>query len=625
MTAGPASPSINVAGHAGEPFISFPASAMGGTIAERFVAVAKANAERPALQDMTRAMTYGELARQVERIASATAAATKDRPGLVATLLAHDISFPAALLGVLASGRAIAPLDASHPAERNRRIADHAQVAAVISTRQFADEAHSLFASDPNVIVLDAIDDAPPPAEPSGTPDDLAYVYYTSGSTGAPNGVRHSHLNGVFDAWQNTHFCRFSREDRFALLYSGAVIGGLRNILFALLNGASLHILPPVELGPDGLIREIRARRITVLPAVPAVLRRIFAATPPDEPLDSVRMVRTGGDRMDWSDFDALRRAAPGARFHMAIGSTECCSSYAQWTVEDLVDGRGLRLPVGREVPGVELAILDDDGDPVPDGEIGQFVVSSRYLAQGYWREPRLTRERFSAHPSDPSARVFKTGDMGRRRADGLYEFVGRKDQLIKLRGHRIEPTDVEAALRAAPGVADAAVVVRRLASGAAKTMVAYAELLPGVKGLLPRHLKSMISQQLPVHMHPSIFFIVEALPRLANLKLDRMALDRLDAERAGNVTDRKADACVDEVARAFERVLSCDAATPDDNLLSLGGDSLQAVDMTLELERRFGVRISAEAFGEFPDIRSLAAWISDRRPWRAPLSTHRA
>jgi amino acid adenylation domain-containing protein len=614
MTAAPELP-IDFGGPTDQPFEPIPLSALEGSVPDRFDAVARRFADRPAIEDLDRRLTYEELAALVRRIAAGIERSAGGREGPVAVLLRNDASFPAALLGVLKAGRTVAPLDADHPIERNALIARHAGVAAVVSGGELVGPARRLFSEEPSIIDLEALEDAPAGFEPPRAgPDDLAFLLYTSGSSGAPKGVCHSHRNALNDTLLATLIGHFGPEDRMSMFYS-AVIGGIRNILGALLNGACLHVLPPLELGAQGLVREIKARRITTCLSVPTLFRRIAGAVEPGDRLDSVRLVRLAGDRVEWSDVELFRRVfAPGAHLNVAIGSTECSSTYAHWFIGAKARPDGGRLPVGRPLPGLSLSIQGPDGQPVPGGEVGEFVVAGRCLALGYWNDPGQTRRVFTHDPDDPRVSIFRTGDMGLRRPDGLLEFVGRKDQLVKLRGHRIEPAEVETALRSCDGVADAAVVVRRWEDGRPRSLAGYVELIPGVKGLLPRHVRAMMEQHVPRYMVPASLFVVEALPRLANFKLDRVALSRLDDQRNIPAGAGAPEILVGEVAAVFEQIVGVSGATPEDNLLSLGGDSLQAVDVMLELQDRTGVAIPSEVFAQSQTIRELAVWIGSQR-----------
>jgi non-ribosomal peptide synthetase component F len=289
------------------PFEPFPSSAVEGSIVARFEATARRFSARIALSDMARRLTYAELATLVERIAAATAAAVSGRAGPVAILLPRDVHFPAAMLAVLASGRGFVPLDPGNPEERNRLIAIQSGAAAVISAGDLAERARKLFPPDLPTLDIDAIGGLAgraPLARPAA--ETLACVVYTSGSTGRPKGAYHDHRNLLHDVMQQTNTLHLDHSDRVALLYSPTVIGAIREIMMALLNGASLHILPPQELQPAGLVREIRDRGITICRLVPVLLRRMAR-----------RSDRISGSRAC---------ASSGSARNGSIGATSTCS-----------------------------------------------------------------------------------------------------------------------------------------------------------------------------------------------------------------------------------------------------------------------------------------------------------
>ena len=602
-----------------EPFEPMPEAALEGSVLDRFLHMAERFPHRLAVQDDAVALTYAELRAQVIRIAGAVAAATEGLKGPVAVLARHDAGFAAAFLGAMASGRMAILLDGGHPAERNRRIAAHSGACAVAAAPELAGYARDIFAPGTPIIDLDA--PAPDPERPLPRigPDDLAYVLYTSGSTGEPKGVFHDHRTAVHGILLFTEFARIRPDDRLCIFYSG-VISTVRRTLGALLNGASLHIFQAEALGAAGIAREVRARGITIIVDVPTIFRRLAGAAEPGGILEKLRFVCLSGDRCDWADHDAfLGATAPGAEFAISAASTEAPAGYARWIVDPSTRTPEGRLPIGYTVRDMDLWIEDAEGQPAADGEVGELMVSSRYLARGYWRNPEATADRFRPDPKDPSARIFSTGDVGLRRPDGLFELVGRKDRQIKLRGHRIEPAETEGVLRGFAGVADAAAVVRQYGAGVNRALVAYVELKPGFQALKPRHLMAKSVQALPRHLAPSVIFIVQALPRLMNFKVDRTALDALDAQRGQRDAGRADDPVLDRVARAFEKIVPGAHATPEDNLLSLGGDSLQAVELALELERAMGVKIPGAVMQHSQSIRDLAAWVADRIKEQAP------
>ena len=589
------------------PFEPFPAAAMDGSVADRFDAIARRCPGELAASDRERSLTYGELRAMAASISGMIAAAGA-RPGPVAILLANEARYAAAMLGVLAAGRAYVPLDAHHPIERNRQIAQHSEAATVVSAGSAADTASAIFAGALPVIDIDSLNDSEAAASPvRPRPDDIANITYTSGSTGRPKGVYQNHRGLLHDITQSTNTLRLSPADRTIAFHSPSFLHGTRIIFGALLNGGSVHMLRPSEIGAVGIADEIRARRITVFRAVASLFTSVAATLAAGERLDSLRLVYLGGDRVAWGDFDAFRRACrPDAVFGVHLSSTECSTVYLQWLIDERRRSFGGRLPIGRPLADRTVSLVDEGGSPVEPGEVGEFAVTSRYVALGYWREPELSARAFTVDPGNPAVRTYRTGDLGRRRPDGLYEFIGRKDAQIKLHGHRIEPGEVEAALRSAPPVRDAAVVVRRNSEGVPRSLVGYVELRPGTKGVLPRHLLAMAAQALPAAMVPAVIVISAELPRLANLKIDRARLAEIDAARAGAPTE-DADRFVRGIVQLFEQVLNLSGATPDDSVATLGGNSLHKVEIALELERRFGIRTPVGWLSASQSIRELA------------------
>lgn len=607
---------IDYGGPVDRPFEPFPATALDRSVVHRFVEIAERFSERPAIVEPARSLSYAELRRLAAAISAAVCTIAEGRKGPIAILLPAEARFPAAMLGVLTAGRGYVPLDASFPCERNRLIATHAGVAAVISAGDLARKAGALFCHELPVLDLDAL---PRSNHEQSTvdlcpiSDDLAYVLYTSGSTGTPKGVYQNHRNLLHDVMQYTNALHLDYRDRLSFFYSPSVAGAIPDIWGALLNGASLHVLPPRDLQPDGLVRQIRRQGITIYHSVPTLARRVVEALAPGERFDTVRLAYLSGDRVDWSDVDVFRRGFPAdTLLYLALNSTESARTYCHWFLDEGVRGTSPRLPVGRAIPDRTLSVVDPEGRPVADGEIGEFLLESRYVALGYWRAPELTALSFS-NADGGGARLLRTGDLGLRRPDGLYEFRGRKDQRLKLHGHSIEPAEIEIALRGCPGIRDGAVVVRKDATGEPRSLAAYAERDPGSTGLLPRHVSAMLAKSLPVYMVPSTIFVSSELPRLANFKIDRLRLAELDAVRATNLSERAGNPLIDEIAEIYEEVLTVAGATAEDTLNSLGGDSLQVLKVAIVLEERLQVQIPAEVLQEIP-IRELAHQIALRR-----------
>jgi pimeloyl-ACP methyl ester carboxylesterase len=329
--------------------------------------------------------------------------------------------------------------------------------------------------------------------EPAG--GKIAYILYTSGSTGQPKGVYQSQRNLLHDVMQYVHSIHLSARDRVTMLYSPGTSGAIRDLFGALLTGASLHMHSLRQAGFARLRERMAAERITVYHSVPPVFRG-FLSVPGQ--FDDVRIVYLAGDRLVPGDVDTFRRNfARGARIYTGIGSTEAATIYLQWFISHDTP-LGESVPLGRAIPDRNVRLID-----------GEIEVSSRYLALGYWRNAP-----FDSTPGDPECRTFRPGDRARERPDGLFEHLGRKDRQVKIRGYRVEIGEVERALEQHPGAGDVAVV---MAGGA---------LVACYTGREPINWQAYLRTRLPSHMIPARFKRLAALPRLGNFKLDRQLLE---------------------------------------------------------------------------------------------------
>ena len=601
---------IDHRGPVDHPFECFPEAALQAGILVRFDRIARRFSNRLAIRDSLTSLTYAELAAMAGNMAATITHATAGRAGSVAILLNAEAIYPAAMLAVLAAGRAYVPLDSNTPAERNRTIASESAVCAIVSAGNLLVDARALAGPGVSIIDLGKIGSDQGLSLPAGsTPEDLAFIMYTSGSTGTSKGIAFSHHNILQNVFQYTNSIHISHDDRLMLARSFSVHGSVRTIYGALLNGASLHILPPRQLGAAGLAKEIRAHGITIYFSAVTLLRRIAEALAPGERLDSVRVATIGSERVDWGDIDLCRRHFSD-RVHVQTGlnSTESSGGVCQWFVDDSVRALSCRLPIGYPLHDRQITIVGEDGKPVDDGEIGEIVVATPHAALGYWH-PDGTIRSFPTDPTDPKRILLVTGDFGIRRADGLIEFVGRKDSLIKLHGQRIDCTEVEAALAGLREVREAAVIVRKDQSGNPRMIVGFVVLQPGNEGLLGRHLQAMLAQTLPSYMVPGRIVVIGQMPLLASMKIDRIMLGDLDAEQVPDVGYRN-DPFLDQIASVFETTLGIAGASVDDNVASLGGDSIQAITVMAEIERRFSVAVPDSLIAENPTISMIAEWL---------------
>jgi amino acid adenylation domain-containing protein len=600
-------------GPADRPFTPFPASDLDGSVLDRFRAIAAQHADRLAIDDGHRHISYDELRQSIDQLAGALSALLPAGEAPVAIFLDHTAEFPIAMLGVLAAGRAYVPLDMGFPLARNRRILQHSGVVAVVTGSSQAAVAADIMPPNSILIGLDRLDSiAAAPVGETPTAEDLAYILYTSGTTGEPKGVFQNHRNLLHDVLQYTNSIHLTEDDRLTMLYSGSVNGAIRDVYGALLNGASLHVLSLRHLGAKGLVAAIAAHGITVYHSVPILFRQVVAALNPDQRLSGIRLAYMAGDRLDLDDVEAFRRHFPvDALLYTGIGSTENATIYRQWFIGPDTPLDRLRVPVGGAIPDRSVALLAEDGTPVSEGESGEIVVTSRYMALGYWRSPELSRQAFRTSPHDSLARVFRTGDLGRERPDGLLEFIGRKDHQVKIRGYRVEPAEIEATMKQCPGVAEAAVHVR---TGPDGTPCALAGYWVAKLGAEQTDLADYLRRHLSPAMLPADLIRIAALPLLANYKADRTTLAAMDASRQRHAP---ADSAVEDenstiarVAALYRKVLQIQRVRAEDGLASLNVDSLQALRIMLEIEQAFTVTMPQTLFATGGVVAEVAAWL---------------
>jgi amino acid adenylation domain-containing protein len=599
-------------------------------INERFEQIALRHAERIAVDDGTTRLTYRALRRAAYNLALRIETLTPPgRP--VGILLPHNALFPLAALACLAIGRPYVPIDLKYPVARIHDVLREAGAAAVILDAS-ADTEQIVPAALPQIDIGSAATAADEPAMPFGSDvsvDDPAVILYTSGSTGKPKGICNSQRAILQRVAESTNSCHVHADDRFILLSSPGTIAGVRETFAALLNGATLHATDPHERGVHDVLKMLREGRITICYTVPALLRTLLRAPGAKEAFAHMRIMRVGGDITLESDFALCRSIVPAScHFFASFSSTEMPAAF-QWFVPLGWQADGLRVPVGYARPGVSFLAVGDDGLPVAPGEAGELIVRSRYLALGQWQDGRLQAGAFLPDPNDPSMRILRTGDLVKLRADGLWELIGRKDRQIKIRGQRIDPGEVEAALRSCADVSDAAVIARRDGEEVV-ALVAYVVPRATADAGLADALKSVLDARVPRHMHPADIRLLDAIPQLPGFKPDVGALARLDrialALRApalqsdeAETADKDAEAgrshCPDARIRdavkyGWTTVLGSRSFQANQRWDHTGGDSLKAMELWFHIEQRLGQKIALDALDGSTTPGSLTATI---------------
>ena len=439
--------------------------------------------------------------------------------------------------------------------------------------------------------------------------EDAAIVVYTSGSTGLPKGVLHHHrniLHRVF--WYALQF-NIGKADRTMMLSAPDHISGVVGTLRALLTGGRLHMWSIRRQGLAELARNINEEGITILPIVNSVFRRFTDELAPNFELPSLRMIIIGGETAYRDDVQRFLRHYPrGSLLINTLGCTEV-PTYRYFIIDHETELPSGSVPAGYAVAGTDAIIVGNSGSEAVNGEVGEIVVRSRYSAMGYWNRPEETAKKFASDAD--GTRLFRTGDLGTIRNDGILEYIGRQDWFVKILGNRVDLNEIEATLHLHPDVRDACVVVQNENT----TDIKLCAYVVAAEGRAPSisDLQAFLRARLPDYMVPSLFEFLPVLPLNRNGKTDRLALesrklvprpDGVGHEPPRTETERR-------IAVICEEVLSLESIGINENLFDLGANSLLAMMIVSRLARASGVQLPLTLVFDFPTVSELATFLS--------------
>ena len=609
------------------------------TIGSRLAAVARGIPDRPAATAGEGAIGFAELDAAASRIATRISAAVRERPGFVGLLFDSKLPALTAIVGAARSGRAYVPLDTGDPDDRLRFILQDSEAVGFLTEAALLERALALAPIDCAVIDIAGLSSAD--AERALAPvsaDAPAYLFYTSGSTGQPKGVIQTHRNLLFFADAYARTLDIGASDRVSLLYSLSFSAANMDIFGGMLQGATLCAYDMRRDGVPELADWLDRERITVLHAVPTVFRELFGSLAPKRKLAHLRAIDLGGEAVFDSDVELFRRhTSDGCIFVNHLAATEA-SVIAQHRIEQSGDtpAEGI-LPVGRSPEGLRVLIRRDDGSAADSGEVGEIVVASPFVSPGYWRRPDLDAAAFSVDAAEPGWRRYATGDLGRIDDAGNLHFLGRRGSRVKIRGHTVDLTEIEAALTACPGVSKAAVLQLTGQSGPhAERLVAYLAITSDTDRD-PLTVRRHLATRIPSYMFPRDYLFLDTLPLTASGKVDRRALSSMElpdtAELLGSEPPRTD--LERGVAAIFEELLKLEPIGRRADFFRLGGDSLSLVHLQAELRDTFGVALAnpfddltvagiADAIrrmqAESPDVlQAIPVLVPLRRSGRAP------
>ena len=578
-----------------------------GGLMERFGAIVEHYPEQVAVRDGETCWTYRELNAWAGNVAQLVGAARHGEGCNIGLMLGHDARMVAGLLGTLQAGCAYVPLDRRAPAARLQSIIADAAIGIVLSDGTSDDLLKQIGVADLTVIKVPEVPDldACVPAVAAG-PDDLAYVLFTSGSTGAPKGVMQTRRNVLHHARAYSEALSLSAGDRLTLLSTYGFDAAVMDIFGALLNGACLVPLDILATaGSQRLLERVGESEATVLHATPTVFRYLLSEGAGRSDLSTIRAVVLGGEEATASDFELFKAVfSEPAVFVNGLGPSESTTAL-QFRANHKTSLPGNIVPVGLPVVATEVVLLDEMGEV--SGISGELCIRSDYVSSGYWGQPELTAERFQKDAGTGSGRMYRSGDRARYLPDGQLAFFGRLDDQVKVRGHRVEPAEIEQAIASVSGVERCAVVLQpgpvAADEAATKVLVAY---MQGVVDATD--VRRALQELLPDFMLPAAFIRVDTLPLLANGKLDRHGLPQPDWASKPSTNYRSPETEIEQHLHAiWSEVMGRSAIGIHDDFFELGGHSLMATRVVARVRDAMGIELPLRELFANPTIADLA------------------
>ena len=563
-----------------------------------------------------RSLSYAELNRRANQLAHYLGELGVGPEVVVAVCVEPSVEMIVALLAVLKAGGAYLPLDPAFPVERLRfMIEDSAPVAlltqslllACFQEFDLALEVFSLNATNP-----------PWSNHPETNPDagsiglnsgHLAQILYTSGSTGKPKGVLIEHRGLVVQALWFVNEFKLTNDYAGLVATSSSFLTVYKNMYGPLFVGGQLHVVRN-QKDPNAVISAAFRANVTLLNLTPTTFSMLIEADSKNE-LSKIQTVLPTGEPLRLHLFAKLRNPRP--EFVNTYGQTECGTASIHRIRPDMDDSGQETAPIGRPLPYARIYILNEQGDPVPTGAVGELYIGGAGLARGYLNRPDLTAERFlpDTFSAASGARMYRSGDLGRWLPDGTIELLGRNDFQVKIRGVRIEPGEIEARLMEYPGVREAAVIVREDNPGDERLVAYYLASRSGDglrSSLHPGQLRFHMAAGLPERLVPAAYVRLDSWPTTPNMKLDRKALPQPNRECYASTEYEPPQGPMEtEMVSIWANVLKLDQVGRRDNFFFLGGNSLLAMQVEIRLRKAFGIEVPVARLFESPTVESFA------------------
>ena len=554
--------------------------------------------------------TYETLNRMANRTAYGILESCDPQKNSVALLFDHDAPMIAGMLGALKAGKTYIPLDPHYPEQRLAYMLEDSQASVIVTNNVQMAMARSLAGDRLPIINVDEFSGREDNPRLEISPDTVAYILYTSGSTGQPKGVMQIHRNVLHFMRVYTNNLHIGASDRLTLLSSYSFDAAIMDIFGALLNGATLY---PIDLRKEGLInlpQYLNQSQITIYHSTPTVYRYFLNSLTGTEDFSSIRLIVLGGEAVIKRDIDLYKKHfSKTCVFINGLGPTESTVSLQNFIDHETEITRNA-VPVGFPVDETEIVLLNEAGEEVLlSGEIG---IRSPYVALGYWQKPDITQAAFLSDPGLNGRRIYRTGDMGCLLPDGSLEFRGRRDFQVKIRGHRVEVGEIETRLAEHPQVKECVVTAMDDESGGKRLVAYYVH-----KNVQPStgDLRQFLQKHLPDYMVPTAFVSLQSMPLTPTGKVDRRALP--DPDLQGQADNHEQIAARNEIearlVAIWQDLLRLDSVGVRDNFFELGGHSLMAVHLFTRINQEFNVNLPLATLFQEATIENLAKVISSR------------
>ncbi len=533
------------------------------------------------------------------------------RPQLVALLLGHDIGMLTGILGTLKAGKAFVVMDPKFPADRLEYILRDTNARLIVTDRAHAELANSLrnnVNKNVGILELEEVKEESDLVLPQykGGPDSLAYIVYTSGSMGYPKGVMQTQRNLQHFIMNYVNGLHISRNDRLSLIPSFSFSASMMDTFAALLTGARLCLYDIRSKGPQRLAHWINDKQITVYHSVPTVFRHFTSSIPDGMTFPGLRVIDFGGEPVSRIDFDLYKKHfEDDCKLVNGLGATEL-NVIRQYVMDKNSVMIGSIVPVGYPVEDTEILLLDEEGKPVGYNRPGEIVIRSRYLSPGYWELEEQTNAVFEYADEAAGIRLYHTGDLGRFRTDGCMEHLGRRDLQLKIRGIRIEASEIETVMLEMEEIIAAAIMAEDNPMGD-KQLTAYI-VAEGENSKLPGMIYEYLSKRIPEYMIPSCIVRLSALPQTFSGKINRRALAGAGGIRLESTVEYIAPTNEMEklLADLWKKVLRRNDIGINDDFFRMGGDSLLALRL-IDMAHQFGLHITPQQLFQNPTIAKLS------------------